>query len=239
MTEERRVGSGTPRWSPGPPARRRNSPRPGAPHRRGSRRLAGSPCGGSPGGDGVADFGPRRCPRSVQSRTRCVVVHPIPRRERHTTPSPTTSVVLRLGGVETRSGHAGRRSGRQPVPTLGAARLQNGAAGPGAHPRAEAVLLGSTTVVRLKGALHACLLVWIPASSGHVGTGSARARHRKPGAPIGQGYGGHRARDNTESGWVSLWTSLLWCRFRWTDQHRPQPVDVPVDRTERESRLRW
>lgn len=237
--EETRIGSGTPRRSPGPRDRRRSSRRPEVIPRRGSRRPGAPTNAGFPAVDAGFGSGPPHFPRSVQWRTRSVVIGPVQRRERHTTPSPTTCAVLRLGGVEIRSGHAGRRSGRQPVPALGAARLQHGPPGPGAHPSAEAMLLGSTTVVRLKGALHACLLVWKPTSSSPSGAGPARARHRNPGAPIGQGYGGQGSRDNTQSGWVSLWTSLLWCRFRWTDQHRPQPVDGPVDRTERESRLRW
>jgi hypothetical protein len=50
------------------------------------------------------------------------------------------------------------RSSRQLVATLGAASLQHGAAGTGAHPAPEPVLAGTAAVVRLVGALHATLL---------------------------------------------------------------------------------
>ena len=50
------------------------------------------------------------------------------------------------------------RSRRQAVATLGTAGLDHGATGAGAHPVAEAVLLGTTTIVGLVRALHAALL---------------------------------------------------------------------------------
>ena len=40
--------------------------------------------------------------------------------------------------------------------SLAAARRQDGAAGAGAHAKAEAVLLGTTAVIRLKGPLAHC-----------------------------------------------------------------------------------
>jgi hypothetical protein len=48
------------------------------------------------------------------------------------------------------------------VPALGATCLQHGSPGAGAHPVAEAVLLGAAAIVRLVGALHATLLGHAP-----------------------------------------------------------------------------
>jgi len=44
------------------------------------------------------------------------------------------------------------------VPALGTAGLEHGTAGAGRHAGTETVLLGTATVVRLVGALHAALL---------------------------------------------------------------------------------
>ena len=57
------------------------------------------------------------------------------------------------------------RSSRQTVATLVATSLENGSPGTGAHTVAEAMLLRTTTVVRLVGALHAALLE--PLNGGH------------------------------------------------------------------------
>lgn len=46
--------------------------------------------------------------------------------------------------------------GRKLDAALAAARRQNGAAGAGAHAKTEAVLLGTTAVIRLKGPLAHC-----------------------------------------------------------------------------------
>ena len=61
-------------------------------------------------------------------------------------------------GARTRCALGCARSSRQAVTALGAAGLQHGPTGAGAHPGAEAVLLGTATVVGLVGALHAALL---------------------------------------------------------------------------------
>src|SRR4029453_3047672 len=45
-------------------------------------------------------------------------------------------------------------SGRQPVAALGASPGEDGTAGTGPHPQAEAVCLGALTIVRLEGSLH-------------------------------------------------------------------------------------
>ena len=61
----------------------------------------------------------------------------------------------RLGSVDRmRLARAGDRSSGQTGSTLGAARLQDGTPGAGAHPSTEPVLLGTLQIVRLKGALH-------------------------------------------------------------------------------------
>jgi hypothetical protein len=44
------------------------------------------------------------------------------------------------------------------MPALGASCFQHGSPGAGAHPVAEAVLLGAAAIIRLVGALHATLL---------------------------------------------------------------------------------
>lgn len=61
-------------------------------------------------------------------------------------------------GVRTRGALGCARSSRQLVTALVAACLQHCAAGPGAHPLAETMLLGTTAVIGLVGALHAALL---------------------------------------------------------------------------------
>lgn len=60
--------------------------------------------------------------------------------------------------AQTRCAPGDARSHRQTVATLGPTGLEHVAAGAGAHPVAEAVLLGTTTIVRLVRALHAALL---------------------------------------------------------------------------------
>lgn len=50
----------------------------------------------------------------------------------------------------------GSRSGRNGSATLGTAVRQDGAAGAGAHTKTEAVLLGTTAVIRLKSPLAHC-----------------------------------------------------------------------------------
>ena len=74
------------------------------------------------------------------------------------------------------------RSSRQTVTALGTARLQNVAAGPGAHPVAEAVLLGTAAVVGLVGALHAALLELLVAAFQSTKT-FATARRQRGGTP--------------------------------------------------------
>jgi hypothetical protein len=77
----------------------------------------------------------------------------------------TCTTALRPGFVGLREPNAQRRcvpgcarSSRQAVSALGATCLQHGSPGAGAHAVTEAVLFGTTTVVRLVGALHATLL---------------------------------------------------------------------------------
>ncbi len=60
--------------------------------------------------------------------------------------------------VRTRGALGCARSSRQTVTALGAPRLQHGTASTGAHPKAEAMLLGPAAVIGLVGALHAALL---------------------------------------------------------------------------------
>src|SRR5688572_20003756 len=65
---------------------------------------------------------------------------------------------LRATGARKRPVPGCARSSRQLVAALGAAGLQHGPAGTGAHPATKAVLAGTTSVVWLVGALHATLL---------------------------------------------------------------------------------
>ena len=109
-------------------------------------------------GDG-ADSGARRYPRYVQLRTQRVMVRAPQPVGRGTTLRLPTNGAPQPEDDRSRHGHGAARSGRQPVTALGPTRLQDGSAGARAHPLTEPVLLGPTAVVRLKGALHPCLLI--------------------------------------------------------------------------------
>src|SRR5690242_17534996 len=68
--------------------------------------------------------------------------------------SPTDDgFVIRSAGESVRSRQHWSGTGREGGATLGTASREDGTAGAGAHAKAEAVLLGTTTVVGLEGAL--------------------------------------------------------------------------------------
>ncbi len=68
------------------------------------------------------------------------------------------SACRRAPGVGTPRAHGSVGSSRQPGAALGAAVLEHGAPGAGAHAGPEPVLLGPTVGIRLKSALHDVLL---------------------------------------------------------------------------------
>lgn len=68
------------------------------------------------------------------------------------------------------------RSSREATTALVTPRLQHGAPGPGAHPLPEAVLAGTTPVVRLERALHAILLAGHRRRCTATSSGAAPAR---------------------------------------------------------------
>ena len=70
------------------------------------------------------------------------------------------------------------RSSRQAATALVATGLQHGATGPGAHPLAEAVLAGTTPVVRLERALHAILLAGHRRGCAATSSGAAPGRRK-------------------------------------------------------------
>jgi hypothetical protein len=88
------------------------------------------------------------------------------------------TTALRLGRAiprellaRTRRGPGSGRSSGQTVPTLGPPRFDHGAATTGAHPGAEAMLLRTMQVVRLKGALHRKPPGSRQSTSGHASAG--------------------------------------------------------------------
>ena len=134
------------------------------------------------------DDGPGCGPRRIRARDRARTPHgaatsyPGDRGDRCTTGLRPERAARPRRGDRTRCALGCARSSRQTVTTLGAARLQHRAAGAGAHPRPEAMLLGTATVVRLVGALHAALLE-LPLGSAVVETIGGGAPQRGPATP--------------------------------------------------------
>ena len=129
-----RLRAGTPRSGTGP---EEATPRP-------AEHAAG-------GEDGC---GPRPGPRRDRSRTPPSVTTRSDRERRNTTADRSACAFPPDGGGRTRRARGSGRSSGQTGAALGAARLDDGPSTTGAHPRAKAVLAGSTAVVGLKGTLH-------------------------------------------------------------------------------------
>ena len=145
--------------------------------------------------------------RPVRGRARARTPHvaaswnPEDRGERCTTVLRPERAGRRRRGAGRRCARGYARSSREAMAALGAAGLQHGAAGPGAHAGAKAVLLGTAAVVGLVGALHAALLrrperascderCGIPASpvdtvDPAIPAGFPEPQHRRRGPPQG------------------------------------------------------
>ena len=147
-----------------PPARRTTVTRCPETRRSGSRPAALRQRTRRPGRPPAVDDEHGSVRRPVRGRDRARTPHaaaswnPVDRGERCTTVLRPVHVGLRRQGAGRRSARGYARSSREAMAALGAAGLQHGAAGPGAHAGAKAVLLGTATVVGLVGALHAALL---------------------------------------------------------------------------------
>ncbi len=111
--------------------------------------------------DGVGAAGGSSRPRHppIGRRRSPPATGALPHRRSNCTTGPRHECgARRSGSGRTPPGHGCSRSGRQPGPTLGPARLQDGAPGACRHAVPESVTLRPASVVGLVGALHPCLL---------------------------------------------------------------------------------
>lgn len=131
------------------------------------RSASAAPAGDA--GDGCVVPPARRRARSRTPRASRCASRSSEDRDTRCTRGPNTGSACRHAPDErSRSGCGSDRSSRQTGAALGATALQHRAAGPGAHPSTEAVLLGTALVVGLKRTLHVVLLVTRPTQFGRV-----------------------------------------------------------------------